>query len=124
MIKLLTIEQVSEFEKAGDAFRQANNELRGTCIRIVMRAVLEVPSGKINFEDKFVEEHDEYIDFGSSYPVHTGAGERVGAIDQERVYSYQAPERSLLLSELDTENWISLVETIIVYQRWTASTGT
>ena len=117
MKQLLSKDQINRFQQFYDAYNIANDELRETCRTLVASAVSQA-GGKVTFEPEFVEQHDEYIDFQLPYSIRIGLGDRVAALDAERVYSYEVSKVSQVYSELDTETWIGLVETLIAYQRW------
>ena len=117
MKQLLSRDQINGFQQFYDAFQVANYDLREKCKALVNWAVIQA-GGKITLEPEFVEQHDEYIDFQLPYSKRLGQGDRVAALDAERVYSYELSKCSQVYSQLDTETWISLVETLMAYQRW------
>ena len=97
MKQLISRDQINRFQQFYDAFQVAEYDLREKCKALVNWAVIQA-GGKITLETEFVEQHDEYIDFQLPYSKRLGQGDRVAA--------------------LDAETWISLVETLMAYQRW------
>ena len=122
MKNLLNTQQIHRYHESHDSFQSADFELRETCKELVTSAVTRA-GGKVTLDEEFIDEHDEYIDFQLPYSKRLGQGDRVAALDAQRIYSFDDKRVSQRYQELDTETWISLVETIVAYQRWRAATG-